>query len=69
MHILSIFGARTNHRQTRTHKIHHNLDLGEATTFPLIVYSMPFCKAHIQMAFCLGTPKFSKLDFREFGAP
>jgi hypothetical protein len=31
---------QTNHRQTWIHKIHHSLDLGEATTFPLIVYSV-----------------------------
>jgi hypothetical protein len=27
--------------QTQTHKTHHVLDLEEATTFPLIIYSMP----------------------------
>jgi hypothetical protein len=34
MHSLSTFGARTSHGQTRTHKTHHSLDLGQATTFP-----------------------------------
>jgi len=29
-----------NHMQLQTHKIHHGLDLVEATTFPLIVYSV-----------------------------
>jgi len=38
-------------RATRTHKTHHDLDLGEATTFPLIVYFGPLHGAHIQMAF------------------
>jgi hypothetical protein len=57
MHSLNIFGARTNHRQTRTHKTHHGPDLGEATTFPLIVYSVHFHEAHIQMGFCPETPK------------
>jgi hypothetical protein len=28
------------HKQTRTHKTHHGSDLGEATTFPFIVYSI-----------------------------
>ncbi len=32
------FGAWMNHGQTRTHR---GLDLGETTTFPLIVFSMP----------------------------
>jgi hypothetical protein len=36
---------------TRTHKTHHSPDLGEATTFPLIVYSAPLHRAHIQMTF------------------
>jgi hypothetical protein len=47
-----------NHRQIQTHKIHHGLDLGKAITFPLIVYSVPLHKAHIQMAFCPGIPKW-----------
>ncbi len=37
--------------------IHHGLDSREAITFPHILYSMLFCGTHIQMAFCLGTPK------------
>jgi hypothetical protein len=32
--ILSVFGAKTHHEQTRTHKAHHDSNLGEATTFP-----------------------------------
>jgi hypothetical protein len=31
---------------------------GEATTFPLIVHSMAAHRAHIQMTFCPGTPKW-----------
>jgi hypothetical protein len=53
MHSLSTFGAKT----------HHGPDLGEATTFPLIVYYVPFHEAHIQMTFCLNW------DSRGFGAP
>jgi hypothetical protein len=44
VHSLSTFSARTNHKQTRTHKTHktqHGSDLGEATTFPLIIYFVP----------------------------
>ncbi len=32
------FGAWTKHGQTQTHKTHHNPNLGEATTFPIIVF-------------------------------
>jgi hypothetical protein len=54
MHSWNTFGARTNHGQIRTHKTHHDPDLGEATTFPLIVYFVPFHEAHIQMASKVG---------------
>jgi hypothetical protein len=60
MHSLNTFGAKINHEQTHTHKTHHDSDLGEATTFPLIVYFVPLHEAHIQMAFCPRTPKFLK---------
>jgi len=56
VHSWNTFGARTSHEQTQTHKIHHILDLGEATTFPLIVYFVSLHEAHIQMAFCPGIP-------------
>jgi hypothetical protein len=35
---------------------------GEATTFPLIVYSVATHRAHIQMTFCLGTPKWESCN-------
>jgi hypothetical protein len=38
VHSWKTFGARMSHGQPRTHNTHHNSDLGEATTFPLIVY-------------------------------
>jgi hypothetical protein len=73
MHSLSTFGARTSHGQTRTHKTHRDSDLGEATTFPLIVYYVPLHEAHIQTASCPRTPKWEfrnsqSLDSRDFGA-
>jgi hypothetical protein len=37
------------------------MDLGEATTFPLIVYLLPLHEAHIQMAFCLKNPEIAKV--------
>jgi hypothetical protein len=58
VHSWNIFGVKTRHGQTQTHKTHHGPDLGEATTFPLIVYSMPLHEAHIQMTFCPETPKW-----------
>jgi hypothetical protein len=58
MHSWSTFGAKTNHEQTWTHKTHHGSDLREATTFPLIVYFVPFHEAHIQ-----------SWNSRDFGAP
>ncbi len=55
VHNCSTFGARTSHEQTRTHKIHNGPDLGEATTFPLIVFFVPGHRACNQMSFCPGT--------------
>jgi hypothetical protein len=52
MHSLSTFSAKTSHGQPQSQKPHHGMDLGEAITFPLIVYSLPLHEAHIQMAFC-----------------
>jgi len=69
MHSWHTFDARTNHGQTQTHKTHHSPDLGEATTFPLIVDSMPLHEAHIQMAFCFGTPKMGVPKFPKLGLP
>jgi len=46
-----------NHKQTQIHKIHHDLDLGEATTFPLIIYYVPGHETSTQMSFCPGIPE------------
>jgi hypothetical protein len=67
MHNWNTFGARTNHKQTRTHKIYHSLDLGEATTFPLIVFYVLGHGAYTQMSFCLGTPNLGILKFPKWG--
>ncbi len=63
-----------NHEQTRTHKTHHNLNLKEATSFPLIVFFVLGHGANTQMSFCLGTPKlgipkFSKLGLLQLWKP
>jgi hypothetical protein len=49
-------------------------DLGEATTFPLIVYSMPGHETSTQMSFCPVIPKWESWnsqnwDFHDFGGP
>jgi hypothetical protein len=62
VHNWSTFGARTSHGQTQIHKIHHGPDLGEAITFPLIVYSVLGHKTSTQMSFCFGTPEIPKIQ-------
>jgi hypothetical protein len=57
MHSWNNFNAQVRHEQTRIHKTHHNLDLGEATTFPLIKYFVPSHETSTQMSFCPKTPK------------
>ncbi len=73
MHSWNTFGAQVNHKQTQTHKIHHGLDLGEATVFPLILYSVLGHEASTQMSFCLKTPTWESRnsqnwDSYNFGA-
>jgi hypothetical protein len=58
VHSLSTLGARTSHGQLRIHKTPHGPNLGEATTFPLIIYYVLLHEAHIQMTICPGTPKW-----------
>jgi hypothetical protein len=60
--------------QTRTHKTHHGPDLGEATTFPLIVYFVPSHETSTQMSFCPRIPKWESQnsqswDSRDFEGP
>jgi hypothetical protein len=77
VHNLNTFGAKTSHGQIRIHKTHktpHDPNLGEATTFPLIVYSVVGHGTNIQMAFCPGIPKWESQnsqswDSRNFGGP
>jgi hypothetical protein len=53
---LKHFGAWTNHGQTQIYKIHHSLDLREATTFPLIVYFVLSHGTSTKCHFILGLP-------------
>jgi len=66
MHSWNIFGVMIRHEQTWIHKTHHGSNLGEATTFPLILYYVPLHEAHIQMAFFVlrlpnGSPEIPKV--------
>jgi hypothetical protein len=70
--ILHAFGVGTSHGLTRTHMTHHDSNSGEATTFPLIVFSAAPHGGYIQMALFLETPKEESrncpgLDSRDFG--
>jgi hypothetical protein len=67
MHNWNTFGARTSHEQTQIHKIHHGPDLGEATTFPLIVFFVFGHGANTQMSFCFRTPKLGASKFPKLG--
>jgi len=60
--------------QTRTYKTHHGSDLGEATTFPFIVYFVPGHGTSTQMSFCPEIPKWESRnsqswDSYDFGGP
>jgi hypothetical protein len=66
MHNMSTFGARTNHEHTQIHKIHHSPNLGEATTFPLILLSMIGHGACTQMSFFLGLPSWEFWNSRNY---
>ncbi len=63
------FGAWTSHGHTWTSKIHHIPNLGEVTTFPLIIFSMISHKGYIQMSFCLGTLELGVFENFEIGIP
>ncbi len=49
-------------RATRTHKIHHGPDLGEATTFPLIIFSATLRGDYIQMALFPESPEIPSCE-------
>jgi hypothetical protein len=50
---------------TLDHKTHHGPDLGEATTFPHIVFSATPRRDYIQMALFPGTPKLESRNCPE----
>jgi hypothetical protein len=74
MHNWNTFGAWTSHGHTWTHKIHHDLDLGEATTFPLIVLFVIGHGSYTQISFFSRLPNqesqnFRNWDSQHFGSP
>jgi hypothetical protein len=60
------FGARMNHEQTQTPTNHHSPNLGEAITFPFIVFSVPGHGANTQMSYCLEIWTPMTLDAHNF---
>jgi hypothetical protein len=57
------FDVGTSHGQPWTHLTHHGLNLGEATTFPHIVFSTSRGGGYIQMAHFLGIPKLESRNY------
>ncbi len=68
MHSWSNFNAWTNHEHTRTHKIHHGPNLGEATTFPLILFYVISHVGYIQMSFFRDS-QVESLEILKIGTP
>ncbi len=57
--ILHPFGCWDKPRATWTHLTHHGPDSGEATTFPLIVFSAALRGGYIKWLFFPGLPRWS----------
>jgi hypothetical protein len=63
----STFGGRTNHGHTHAHKIHHGPNLGEATTFPLLIFYVFDHGAYTQNVILspdtqVGSPKILEIE-------
>ncbi len=74
VHTWNIFGAWTKHGKIWTHKTHQSLNLGETTTFPLIVFFVPGHGASTQMSFSPKTLKWESRNSQNwnsynFGSP
>jgi hypothetical protein len=65
MHNWNTLGAWMSHEHTQIHKTCHNSNLGEATTFPLIIFSMIGQKAtpkcHFSQDPQVKSPKILKI--------
>jgi hypothetical protein len=69
MHGWSTFASRMNHWHIQTHKTHHGPNMGEATTFPFIIFSVISQGNYIHMSFCPRTPKLEVSKFPKLGFP
>ncbi len=63
------FGVGISHRRPWTHLTHHGPDLGEATTFPHIVFFALLHRALAQVVLCPGTPKVESRNYPDLGLP
>jgi hypothetical protein len=69
MHSLNTFGTWTNHGHTRTYKIHYGPNLGEATTFPPIIFFVISHKGlHPNVIFSWDS-QVGSLEIFEIGIP
>ncbi len=64
VHSWSIFSAQMSHEQTWTHKTHHGPNLGEATTFPFIIFYVFHHRANTQLSFVLRLLSWSPEIFK-----
>jgi hypothetical protein len=55
------------HKIHKTNKTHHDLDLGEASTFPFIILYVISHEGYIQMSFCPMIPNLGILKFPKLG--
>jgi len=69
MYNWNTFGAQTYHGHTWTHKTRYNPNLGEATTFPLIILFVLNHGSCTQMSFCPRTPKLGVSKFLKLRLP
>jgi hypothetical protein len=74
VHRWNIFGALMNHKHSQTHKTHHSLDLGEGTTFLLIIFLLIHHEGYHPNGVFPKTPKsrisqFPKLGFSPLWMP
>jgi hypothetical protein len=50
-----------NHEHAQIHKTHHGPNLGEATTFPFIIFFVISHEGCIHMSFCPGIPNLLEI--------
>jgi len=68
VHSWNTFSARMSHEQVQIHNTHHGSNLGEATTFPLIIYFVVGHMTNTKCHFVPGLPSGS-LEIPTIGSP